>query len=814
MNAMGKAVDRLRGRWGLASTLAVFALATGLLLLSLSEQNTLAQEDSLEPGSLDLSRARLAVSPTILPYATLVDVQTVEPLTLDPHWMYDTASAGVAMQVYEALLTYHGDDPNVLVPQLAIQWELSADTTDFTFTIRPGVSFHAGGSLEAHDVAYSFWRGLIQDRTGGPMWMWFDALFENAYSIEDLAGDDLAKCQAVKEAITFDDLQQTVTFHLAQPLGVFLDLLTISSASILDQEWMVANGEWGGSCADWRNYHDPAVGASALYDQMNGTGPFRFDHGTAGEIRLVRHDGYWRGEPAWPEGPSGPAVLESVLLKYVLDAAARRDMLLQGETDLADIAAGDFAVLDPWVWGMYNGFEDRDPTLLSPTGTLRLFRDLPAMSQTPALMNQGINPDDNPYIGSGALDGNGIPPDFFADIHVRKAFNYAMDWPALIAEALAGEGLQAKGPIPQGMLGYNSAQPTYSHDPTLSAQEFQQAWGGAVWTEGFSLTIPYNTGNTVRQRAAEILAQNLASINPDFHVAVIGMPWGDMLADRRAGRLPIYIGGWLEDYHHPHNWVHPFLHSQGAYAIGQNFPPALAAQFDAKIEECVVLTDPAAAQACYEEIQNMSYTNAVAMWGYQPLARRYMRTEVRGYCWNPATGYIPLYYGLSKGPPPSTGTVDPAVSSNLVFADTAGATITLDVPAGAVSETSTIVYTPDTAVAQSHPGGFRLGGMTFDLQVCQGGECLEDYVFGQTVNITLQYRDEDVARLIEDELYLYTWDGTAWVDVVTDCGWPLTAYKRHPEINELVVPMCHFSRFALVGGTHNVYLPVVLRSAP
>jgi hypothetical protein len=132
--------------------------------------------------------------------------------------------------------------------------------------------------------------------------------------------------------------------------------------------------------------------------------------------------------------------------------------------------------------------------------------------------------------------------------------------------------------------------------------------------------------------------------------------------------------------------------------------------------------------------------------------------------------------------------------------------------AGAASETSTIVYTLDTVLEESHPGGFRLGGMPFDLQVCQGGECLPDYTFHETVNLTLHYRDEDVAGLIEDQLYLYTWDGSAWVDVVTDYGWSLTAYERHPEVNELVVPLCHLSRFALVGGTHNVYLPLVLRN--
>lgn len=29
----------------------------------------------------------------------------------------------------------------------------------------------------------------------------------------------------------------------------------------------------------------------------------------------------------------------------------------------------------------------------------------------------------SPYVGSGMLDGNGIPGDFFADAHIRRAFS-------------------------------------------------------------------------------------------------------------------------------------------------------------------------------------------------------------------------------------------------------------------------------------------------------------------------------------------------------------------------------------------------------
>jgi peptide/nickel transport system substrate-binding protein len=792
--------------WTLAVALIALAVTVGTVS-ALSERDH-PELPAVRPDPSTSQPATLS-NPATLPYTTLVDVESAAPVTMDPHWMYDTASSQVAAQVYETLLMQKREDPAAYIPLLATGWDISTDGKTYTFAIRSGVTFHQGGTLQPHDVAYSFWRGLLQDRGSGPMWMLLWPLL-NVYDVEDIPGDDVAKCQAVKNAVTFDDANGTVTFHLDNAFAPFLDILATSAGSVLDQEWMVANGDWGGNCANWRVYHNPPAQDSILYNQMNGTGPFRFVHWTADEVRLERYDGYWRHVPAWEGGPSGPAALEAVLIKYVADWATRRDMLVNGDADTIYVPTTNIAELDPLVWGVYEGPEDRDPTLLNPdTGILRLFKDLPSRSQNPLLFCYDINTDTNPYIGSGALDGNGIPPDFLGDIHIRKALNYALDWSVVVSDVYHGEAFRSRGPIPRGMLGYDDAQPVYPYSPTLSAQEFQLAWSGQAWTQGFSLTVAYNDGNLTRQRTLEILAQNLEAINPAFHMNVVSLSWPDLLSAVGARRMPLYVGGWSEDYHHPHAWVQPYLHSEGAFAWYQGFPSAMAAQFDAKVDACIQLTDLVAAQTCYAELQNMSYQQAAAAWGVQPILRHYERTEVRGYYFNPARP--PYYYALSKGPQPSVASVSATEDNTLVFTHTSGITTAIDIPAGAVSETSAIVFTPDAAVAESHPGGFRLAGLTFDLQLCQGGECLPSYTFDPSVTVTLHYQDADVAGVIEDELYLYTWNGNAWVDAVVDCGWPLTAYQRFPEENRLVVPLCHFTHFALVGGTRNAYLPLIMR---
>ena len=46
------------------------------------------------------------------------------------------------------------------VPALATEWHSPSPATH-TFRIRTGVRFHAGGTLEPHDVAYSLQGGVV-----------------------------------------------------------------------------------------------------------------------------------------------------------------------------------------------------------------------------------------------------------------------------------------------------------------------------------------------------------------------------------------------------------------------------------------------------------------------------------------------------------------------------------------------------------------------------------------------------------------------------------------------------------------------------
>jgi peptide/nickel transport system substrate-binding protein len=605
-----------------------------------------------------------AISPEFKNPDTYVAITAAgEQETLDPAWAYDTASSGILNNIYEGMVWFNKDRTDEFVPMLATDWEVNEAGDVWTFNIREGVTFHEGGTLEPHDVAYSVHRALLQDRIDGPHWMTLEA-FLGLYAIEDLAmeiagvesfedvpEDALVEtCERVKAAVVADDEAGTVTYNLNLPTPWFLAMLANSFlGATLDMEWMAENGGWDGDCAAWVDYHDPAAEESELFNVTNGTGPYALDHWTPGEETvLVANENYWReeGDAMWEGGPSGLPSIQRLVIKNIPEWGTRLAMFEAGDADWIFVYPPFFAQLEPY----YQTICHTDGTCEegNPDGYILTYTDLPRPAMTPAQLNWQINVEGgNPFVGSGELDGNGIPPDFFQDIHIRKAFNYCFDFQAMIDDALAGQGQQAQGPIIQGMMGYREGEaPLYSYDPAKCEEEFKLADVDKdgipagededdVWNRGFYMQLGYNTGNDIRRLSSEILKAGLEAVNPSFQVAVVGMPWPVLLNTRRSQKLPIYVGGWLEDFHDPHNWVHPFLHSQGAYGRVINMTPDIAAEFDALIEQAAALTAPDERRPIYEEIQLKAEEEAVCIWMYQELVRGHFQPWIKNFYFNP-----------------------------------------------------------------------------------------------------------------------------------------------------------------------------------
>jgi peptide/nickel transport system substrate-binding protein len=474
-------------------------------------------------------------------------------------------------------------------------------------------------------------------------------------------------CEDVKAAVEYDDDARTLTLHLAAPFGPTMQLLSNGWASPLDQEWMAEQGDWDGDCSTWVQYHDPAAEDSVIFNVENGTGPFKLEYWRPGdEISMVRNEDYWRTEPMWEGGPSGPAFFDRVVYKIVDEWGTRFAMFEAGDVDMAYVPKQYIEQVEPLVAEDCDYLTEECETV-DPAGKFRLFKGLPSTSAADFFFAMDI-PTESTFIGSGSLDGGGIPPDFMADVNIRKAFAACFDYDTYIEEVEKGEAYARNGPIIRGMTGFDENDPPVpTYDPEACEALFKLADADHdgvpageddddVWSVGFYMMLAYNVGNDQRRVAAEMLKANVEAINENFRIDVLALPWPAYLKQHRAGYIPIYRIGWLEDYHHPHNWVQPYLSAAGAYGHALRLPEDLQAEFDSMIAEAKSLTDPAVQHEAYKAIQRKATENQTSLWGIQPIGRHWEQTWVQDWFYNPSYPCA-FAYGLSESedsPDPKT----------------------------------------------------------------------------------------------------------------------------------------------------------------
>ena len=263
-------------------------------------------------------------------------------------------------------------------------------------------------------------------------------------------------------------------------------------------------------------------------------------------------------------------------------------------------------------------------------------------------MNWDINTEGgNDYIYSGKLDGNGIPVDFFNDIHVRKAFTYCFNYDDFFQQAASGNAVRRFTVMLPGMLGYDENAAHDNYDPSACEREFKQAIfsGKSVWDTGFRIKMAYNPDNTIRKAFGEILRKELAARNSKFVIDNVELSWTTYLSDYRNRKLPLFYTGWIADIPDPHNMVVPF--ATGTYADRQGLPDYLQYKFNEIIAAGVKQADPAKRTSTYQQFNQLYYEQAPVILLFQVSERYYQQRWVNGWFGNPIFRGI-YFYALSK----------------------------------------------------------------------------------------------------------------------------------------------------------------------
>jgi len=224
---------------------------------------------------------------------TLVIARSMDVNSLDPSRAFCDTCQFYLTAVYETLVTLDADN-QTLVPNLASEWEVNDDFTEFTFMLKDA-TFADGSPVEASDVVWTFER--LKNLKGSPSFLM----------------DGLTSAEAVDA--------KTVKFTVDAPNSEFLNKVSAPYAGIINAEVAQANGAIGDETAAEADKAEPWFLANSA-----GSGPFQLSaYSPENELRLSRNDQYWGEAPAFAE----------VVVTQITDAVSQLQALETGQVDIA-----------------------------------------------------------------------------------------------------------------------------------------------------------------------------------------------------------------------------------------------------------------------------------------------------------------------------------------------------------------------------------------------------------------------------------------------------------------------------------------------
>ncbi len=600
------------------------------------------------PSSKGISAQSLGPGKMIYVIATIAG----GPQTVDPAQAYDSASSELIANVYDPLIFFSKDNGSSFVPWLADSYTISPDGLTYTFHIRPSVQWQdpAYGFVTPEDIQYSLQRVMVRDYVGGPAWMFYYPIF-GTYGAD--MSDPVAQGQSIANAVTRDDGAGTVTIHFATGKAYlpFLGILPETWGSIVCKQWAIAHGDWPGTGLDdgtWATYHNPATSPLDNPFVMMGSGPFKLNFfNPAISWSILRFPNFWGG---WGtsrtnllgfSGVTSRGYVDEIDEYFIGSYATRLAGFWPGPTPIYDcIAVPRSSISSVW---QVNGIRQQYPLATQAVDAMFFAYNVSMMS---------------PYIGSPTNDTYfgelGIRPDFFSDVHARRAVAYSFDWPQFIESAYLGEAQQVGIPLPaEGYGPYYNGSPVlkYGINVTRAVEEWKLAWGGQVWANGFRFSTVYNEGSGPRQTIPNMLKASLEAQNPKFHVDIVTVPWnqyGSVWHGGPGGRAlgPIFVVGWLFDYSDPDDWVTPFIESTtGTFAYPQHIDmDPYSPLMDQLIEWGRHNTTIEGRNANYQQLWQLYHDQAPNVPLENAFGRRVSRDWVHGFYYNPS---FPGVYGYS-----------------------------------------------------------------------------------------------------------------------------------------------------------------------
>lgn len=368
--------------------------------------------------------------------------------TLDAHRASATTDKALVGWMYNGLVRFPpgSADPKDLEPDLAERWETSPDGKTWTFFLRKGVEFHGNwGELTADDVVYSL------TRAGDPRRSTFVADF------------------SAIESITKVDVY-TVRIVLKYPDANFLGRVS--------------------------NYHGGNIVSKKAAEELGekfasspvGTGPFAFaEHVTQQYVKLVAHQGYFRGRPK----------IGTIMYRMIPSDSARELAFSSGELDV-----------------MYGRREQRWVDTVRRRGNMVVDIFRPGEFRT-LHINRSIAPLDN--------------------LKVRQAIAAAIDVDDLVRFVGKDVGPRGCSVVPPGYLGEDCSPGAYVYDPAKAKALLAEAGH----PDGITLEVVVSN-ISAQLPIMEIIQSQLAKVGIELDISVVDHPTYQSQIRRNASALVFY----------------------------------------------------------------------------------------------------------------------------------------------------------------------------------------------------------------------------------------------------------------------------------
>lgn len=336
------------------------------------------------------------------------------------------------------------------------------------------------------------------------------------------------------------------------------------------------------------------MGQAYLADHTMGSGPYQLADWKKGQyLELTVNPSYSGTQPK----------LSKVYFRILGDASAERLQLEKGQIDIAEgIPADQLKRLS----------SEQGITVINQPSMLVDYVYLNTSKGSPALQNK----------------------------KVRQAISYAVDYQGIIQSSQSGYATQMRGPIPKGLWGHDDSLPQYTYDVNKAKQLLAESG-----VQVPMLTLLYSDHMPWWPSEALAIQNNLKQIGINVKLQQVEYATERDMLDK--GQFDLALGVWSPDYADPYMFMNFWFDSKN-FGLAGNRAFYSNPEVDRLIREAAVVQDQATRTRLYTDAQKIVIDDAPYIYLYQKNYLLPMRSDVKGFVYNPMLEQIYNLADMSK----------------------------------------------------------------------------------------------------------------------------------------------------------------------